>query len=204
MNARSATLGMLCALVLVLASVGAAFADESATIEVTFSTTDAGEFAVSLRAADDADPAFGTVLLDADQDVSVTKGFVLEYTDTMTDRGPGYVTLSFESFELESPIPPFPGSDQVHFQIPNRYISLADVGDVIPDGVASCTAGPITAHTSDEGLSFDLGTPRRVADIADGCGVGTASQPIAIALTVPAGVYPTVYTATVTIETTFE
>jgi hypothetical protein len=179
-------------------------AEETVSIEVTFSTEEVGEFSVSLRSADNAAPAFGTVLLDADQDVTVAQDFVLDYTDTLTDRGPGYVSLSIESFEPETPVPPFPGSDQVHFQIPNRYLTLSDVGEVVDAGGTSCAAGPITAYTDEEGLNFDIGTPRRVAEVAGGCGVGSASQPIELTLTVPAGVYPTTYVATVTIETTFD
>jgi hypothetical protein len=182
-------------------------AEDTVNLDVTFSTSDVGTFAVTLLGTGGDEPSFGTVELDADLDEVVSAELTLEYTDTVLERGGGDVFLSIDSFEPVDPVPPFEGSDQVHFQIPNRYLILTDVGMVEPTttpDACSIPVGAITANESDEGATFDNGVPRIVANVAEGCGVGTASQPIELTLTVPAGVYPTAYSATVTIETTIE
>lgn len=179
-------------------------ADETVTGEVTFSVAEAGEFSATLRADDDGDPTFGNVPLDAVNGQVATGSFVLEYTDTYTERSGGSVTLSVESFEPVVAVPPFTGSDQVHFQIPDRYITLAVIGTVDSTPYDPDCAGPITAVALEPGLSFDGNATQTVATVAEGCGIGSASQPIGLSLSVPAGVYPTTYTATVSIETTVD
>ena|GEM_PF-3613844 len=185
---------------------GSALADESTFVEVTFSVQDAGTFGVTMSAININDPlSFGTVGVDADQDQSVSQSFLLTYTDTLITRGAGEVSISFESFEPVTPVPAFPGSEFAHFQIPNRYLVLDTVGDVVvaPYG-PNCVAGPISATTDFVGENFDNGVSRQVAQVESGCGVGTANQEIVLTLVVPAGVYPTSYSASVTIETTVQ
>jgi hypothetical protein len=192
---------------LILASVWSqASADESISTSVTFSATEAGVFSVAMTATVASDPVtFGSVSVDADLTVPVTQDFVLNYTDTLSSRSAGIVTLSFTSFEPETPVPPFVGSDQVHFQIPNRYLVLTNVGPVsVSPESPPCTMGNITEYTGDEGQNFDVGLARQVSTVETGCGIGSATQPITLTLNVPGGVYPTTYVATVTIETTVE
>lgn len=205
MRLRRTIVGLSVALAISNAGAHLVRADETVTQDVTVTIADAGAFTVSLRAVDGSDPTFGTVGVDAVTDHVASQAFVLEYTDTYIERGAGDVMLAIASFEPDSPVPPFLGSDQADFQIPNRYLTLSEVGEVetAPDG-PNCSAGPIAAVHSVEGQSFDLGQPRTVATVAAGCGVGSASQPIELTLTVPAGVYPTTYSAAVTIETAVE
>jgi hypothetical protein len=194
-------------LILTLASFGAglARADEETTTDVTIRTTEAGEFTIALRSANPDDPpTFGNVALDADSDQHLTKDLVLDYVDTFTQRGPGDVSLTISSFEPASPVPTFEGSDQVHFQIPNRYVTVSDVGEALPDAPPNPCDGAINPVVSDLNSSYEAGGPFRVAHVDAGCGVGRASQSISLALTVPAGVYPTTYSATITIETTVD
>lgn len=201
---RSALIGLSVALAFGAFASALVRADETITGEVTFSVAEAGEFSATLRADDDGDPTFGNVPLDAVSGQVVSGSFVLEYTDTYTERSGGSVTLSVESFEPVVAVPPFTGSDQVHFQIPDRYLTLAEIGVVESTPDPPVCAGPITAVDLEQGLSFDSNETRTVATVAEGCGIGSASQSIVLALSVPAGVYPTTYAATVTIETTVD
>jgi hypothetical protein len=81
---------------------------------------------------------------------------------------------------------------------------LAEIGAVVSVPADPVCAGPIVAADGEIGLSFDNDETWTVATVAAGCGVGSASQAIVLALSVPAGVHPTTYAATVTIETTVD
>lgn len=200
---RRPVAGLIVALVLMTVSIYTASASQTASQDVQIVIADVGSFSVMLAAADGSGPTFGTVDLDAVTDQTTVGDFNLEYTDTFTQRSEGDVTLSFGSFEPEE-VPSFLGSGQAQFEIPNRYLTLVDVGNVTPSPNTPDCGGPITAVTSDEGQSFDNGQSLTVAEVAEGCGVRSAVQPIKLSLNVPAGVYPTNYSATVTIETTVE
>jgi hypothetical protein len=201
---RSALIGLSVALAFGAFASAPVRADETITGEVTFSVAEAGEFSATLRAADDGDLTFGSVPLDAVSGQVVSGSFILDYKDTYLERSGGSVTLSVDSFEPMGAVPPFTGSDQVHFQIPDRYLTIAEIGAVNSTPVNPDCAGPITAAEVEPGLSFDNDETQTVATVAQGCGLGSASQPIVLSLSVPAGVYPTTYAATVTIETTVD
>src|SRR3954451_15215474 len=148
--------------VLALASFGARLphADEEVTTDVTITTTEVGELTVALHSTEaDDPPTFGDVALDADTDQHLSKNLVLDYVDTLTQRGPGDVSLTISSFEPTSPVPSFDGSDQVHFQIPNRYITVSDVGEVLPDSRPDSCAGPINPLITDLNMSNETGGP---------------------------------------------
>lgn len=189
------------------AAFAAAQGPETQDVQVTF--TDDGEFTVSLGAPEGEEaPSFGVVPLDALDDISRTMQLELTYTDTHTDRSGGEVSLSATSFLPDPPVPPFAGSDEVDFQIPDRYLVLTSIGQVEAEADVECEhPGSITVPTNAaeiEGLSFDGDVPLTVATVTEGCGVGTATQTIELTLTVPAGVYPTEYTAILTVETTVD
>ncbi len=207
---RYAISGPVCILIVLMLTMGTVFAQGPATQDVQVIFSDAGEFSVLLQAIDDggqpADPTFGTVSLDALDDVPVTLNLQLTYTDTQTERGSGAISVSATSFLPVSPVPPFAGSDQVEFQIPDRYLELTTIGEIDLDTSGqSCQdpeLGAIIASTGAEGHSFDGGGNLKIAEVAAGCGTGSATQTIGLTLTVPAGVYPTEYSATITVETT--
>lgn len=106
--------------------------------------------------------------------------------------------LSFEPIE---PVPLFTGSDQAEFHIPNRYLSLLGVGDVVAEEQSAACTPPIddiSSDSSDETMSFDNNASLGVAIVSPGCGVGTATQQIAHRSRRSGGVYPTTYIATMT------
>lgn len=190
--------GPFCLIALLLGTMSSAIAEGPATQDVQVIVSDAGEFSVALqRSAGEDQP----IPLDALDDVPVTIILELTYTDTLTSRSNGDVSLSATTFFPEQPVPPFTGSDQVDFQIPDRYLVLTTVGDII--SMPTCTgAGAITASKDAQGTSFDGGGPLKIAAVTEGCGVGEATQSLTLTLTIPAGVYPTTYATVLTIETT--
>ena len=199
---RYALFGPFCLLALLISTTQVVIAEGPVTQDVQVTVADAGEFTVTLQAtAGEGEPTFGEVPLDALSDVDRTITVELRYTDTHTQRSSGDVSLQATTFLPVEAVPPFTGSDQVEFQIPDRYLILTDVGDVTAN--PTCTgAGAITAATEAKGVSFDGGGPLTIATVAEGCGVGEATQSIDLTLTIPAGVYPTTYVAVLTVETT--
>lgn len=201
--------GSICVFALLCATVAFVAAAGPETQDVTVTFTDDGDFAVAFTGTgEEGSASFGVVELDALDDVSRTIELELSYTDTHTDRGGGDVTLSATSFFPDEPVPPFPGSDLVDFQIPERYLALTSIGPIEPDGTVDCAPPGSLIAPADagqiEGATFDEGGALKIATTEEGCGVGMATQTIGLTLTVPAGVYPTDYTATLTVETTID
>lgn len=173
-----------------------------------FSTTDVGSFSVSLTKKTTngcgGDLDYGGFDVDA---VGLASGvtpapvvFCVDYADTQVARDAFSVQMKISSFEL-SFVPEFEGSDEVHFQIPNRYMVLTSVGDVT-GGSEENGVGTLSADSSEETLNFaGESTARRIANAAAGSGVISAQQEIGLTLNIPAGVYPGVYTSTIIVET---
>jgi hypothetical protein len=209
MRIRIAAYGLLCFFVLLLSSVALTAAQSTETQDVLVTLVDDGEFTISLGRADSEQIAsFGTIPVDAVEDVTKSITLELHYTDTHVNRSGGQVTLSASVFLPTSPIPSFPGSSDAVFQIPDRYLVLQQIGAVNVETPSDCDPlGAISAPSNVseiQGTSFDGETPLVIAEVTEGCGVGQATQEIELSLTVPAGVYPTEYASVLTIETTVD
>ncbi len=185
-----------------------------------FTTTEAGVFSVRIAAelaggcaaATIDNPSFGPFSVDA---VGVADGVApspldlcIAYTDTETGRGAFTVQIKIDSFELKTDqIPTFDGADQVNFQIPNRYLVLDTVGDIVStnasDNTPTADPGTLSSVTANQGGAFDTG-PFTIAMAGGTKGSGMATQELHLTLNIPAGVYPGEYDSVITIETVAE
>lgn len=185
--------------------VQSALADGTEVIVTSeFTTVDVGSFAASLSLKTETgcggDLDYGAFDVDAVGSASgvtpVSLAFCVHYEDTGAERDAFSVQLKIDSFELDSE-PAFDGAQVAHFQIPNRYLILTSVGDVT--GGATDT---LRADRSDLNMSFSGATSGlRIAAADPGPGVISAEQEIELTLNIPAGVFPGVYTSTITVET---
>lgn len=194
----------------VLLAVGGRFGADASSPEVVISggasITDVGEFGIALTKSSNGscsgDLSYGDIELDsigADSGViPIEIAICVSYQDTRVDRDAFSVQISISDFELQE-IPEFEGSEAAHFQIPNRYLTLTDVGDISGGAVGDGT-GEIAADSGDESSNFAGSSALRIAAAAAGSGFLDAEQEITLTLAVPAGVYPGDYLATITIE----